>query len=258
MHWKIIDYPEAVVVELRSNSVNRQNPEYYADLHRAFDTLDREFPHKPAILTASGKVFSAGIDFSYVFPILSQGDPAEVQRWFDDYKRSMMRVFTSPRLLIAALNGHAFAGGMVLAMCCDYRFAVTGDYKFALNEVPVGIPMPSLYTEIIRLRMGERGANQAILFGKTYDVEAAHRLGLVDEVTYPDGLLDNARALAAKIPEDCWKVCAQTKLNLIAPTAKRIESDCPAWDKQTLKVIVSPEAIRAQRLTYEALKSRRG
>jgi enoyl-CoA hydratase len=76
-----------------------------------------------------------------------------------------MRLFTYPRPTVAAVNGHAFAGGLITAAVCDYRVAVAEGARFGLNEVPIGIPMPAVYARILAYAWGEPVAARACLFG---------------------------------------------------------------------------------------------
>jgi enoyl-CoA hydratase len=256
MEWKFTDHPSAVVVELCSNPVNKQNPEYFQDLHNAFDRLDREFPGKPVVLTAAGKIFCAGIDFEYVFPLFESGDLRRVREWFSAYRATMLRVFTSPRLTVAALNGHTFAGGMILGLCCDFRIAAEGPFKFALNEVPVGIAMPSAYIEILRYRLGNPVATETTLLGRVYDTQNAKRLGFVQEVVPPAELIGAALKLCGEIPKDSWNAYIQTKNSLLHPVIERISNFSEQLEEQTFRVLTSPESVRAQRATFEKLKSK--
>lgn len=257
MDWKIEERPEAIVVELTSNPVNKQNLEYIRDAHAAMDRVDKLSPHKPLILTARGKIFSAGLDFDYVFPLFARGQLTEVEAWFDGYRESMLRVLTSPRLTIAALNGHAIAGGMVLALCCDFRLVAEGDAKLGLNEVVIGIPMPAVYNELARFRLGELAAAEAVLLGKLYGVADAKRLGLVHDVVPQDKLLDAALRLAKGIPPDTWSAYAQTKRSLQYPVLGAIRSWAQMLDRETYRILISPESVRAQTAKYEALKAKR-
>lgn len=258
MEWKLTEHPSAVVVELCSNPVNKQNPDYFKDVNAAFNRLDNEFPGKPVILTAQGKVFSAGIDFDYCFPMFQKGDISEVAGWFASYRQSMMRIFTSPRLTIAALNGHAFAGGLVLALCCDYRIAAAGDAKFALNEVPIGVPMPSVYTELLRHRLGSAVTEEMILFGKVYNVEQAKELRVINEIAEPSKLVETALKLTESIHQDCWPAYAQTKKSLLHPVLSSMQEFSEMLDRDTYGVMVSKSSVRMHTRKYEALKKAKG
>ncbi len=116
----------AVIVTMRSNPVNRMNPEFFADLHAAFDEVERDHPALPVVLTAEGKTFSAGLDFEDVFPRFARNDMDELQAWFAEFRGSLLRVFALPRRTVAAINGNTFAGGLILAVACDVRVGAEG------------------------------------------------------------------------------------------------------------------------------------
>ena len=151
MPWKIErKHEHVVVVTMNTNKVNAQNPAFFADLHTAFDRLETEFEDCAVVLTGTGKVFSAGLDLDHHFAMFARRNLKEIDDWFAAYRLTNLRLFTYPRPTVAAINGHAYAGGFITAIDCDYRIAMEGAPQFALNEVPIGIPMPAVYCEIIK------------------------------------------------------------------------------------------------------------
>jgi len=155
MSWTIERRGRVAVVTMTTNPVNAQNQAFFADLHDAFDRLERDHRDSPVVLTGTGRRFSAGLDLDEHFRLFA-GDPAAVGSWFAGYRATNMRLFTYPRPTVAAINGHAFAGGLITAAVCDHRIAVTGDASFGLNEVPIGIPMPAVYVRMLTLEGVER------------------------------------------------------------------------------------------------------
>jgi hypothetical protein len=127
------------VVSMSTNKVNAQNRAFFADLHEAFDTLEREHAESPVVLTGTDGRFSAGLDLDEHFRLFAR-DRAAVAAWFGDYRATNVRLFTYPRPTVAAVNGHAYAGGLITAAVCDYRVAVSDGARFGLNEVPIGNP----------------------------------------------------------------------------------------------------------------------
>jgi enoyl-CoA hydratase len=157
---EVMDY--CAVVVMNTNKVNVQNDRFFADLHTAFDRLERDFNPYPVVLTGQGDVFSAGIDFQYSFNIFGSGDLDKIREWYRNYRATNLRIFQYPRPTVAAVNGHAIAGGLITALDCDFRIAARKSAKFGLNEVPIGIPMPAAYVEIIKYALGDQvGADDA-------------------------------------------------------------------------------------------------
>src|SRR5262249_18148564 len=148
------------------------------------------YPRLPVVITASGTTFSAGLDFEDVFPRFAGGDMGKILSWFQQFSDSILRVFKLPRRTVAAINGNSFAGGLILASCCDVRVASVGDAKFSLNEILVGIPMPGVYTEILRYAVGSRAAAEWILGGRVYGVTQALQFGFLHHVVPAEQLLN--------------------------------------------------------------------
>jgi enoyl-CoA hydratase len=127
-------------------------------------------------------------------------------------------VFDHPRPTVAAVNGHAIAGGCVLALACDLRLMSGG--RIGLPELAVGVPFPTTALEIVRHALGSR-AGQVLLGAQTEGRERALALGMVDELTEPGELLPRAVAvageLAARSPES-YRL-AKTQLHRAANAA---------------------------------------
>jgi enoyl-CoA hydratase len=256
MHWSITEADGVALVEMRSNKVNKQNDEFFSDLHAAFDQLEAEHPKSAVVLTGQGTVFSAGLDFEYTFPIFARQDEAEIAAWYRRFSDAILRVFTYPYPTVAAVNGHAIAGGLILALCCDYRIASLGESRCGLNEVPVGIPMPSLYTELVRCRVGSAVTTDAILTGALYPCDQALRRGFYQEGVAAQTLLAAARAHAQLVPRTSMEAYAHSKKMLLTPTLHWIEGESRRLDVETVKVISSPAAQAAQAYALARLKAR--
>lgn len=247
MPWKIEPADGAVVVTMNTNRVNAQNEDFFADLHRAFDTLDAQHPKQPVVLTADGDTFSAGIDFKTTFPLFARGDLAEIAAWFERYRATNLRLFTAARPMIAAINGHAMAGGLITALACDLRIAVSGTpAKFGLNEVPVGVSMPSVYCEIIRYAMGSAACERWTLLGRVYSGEEAHAQGALHELVPADALMGRALELARQIKPATLDAYINSKRALRAPALQTIETLSAAHDASVGRAFISVALLKSQ------------
>lgn len=255
MSWTIERRGRVAVVTMTTNPVNAQNRAFFADLHDAFDRLERDHADSPVVLTGTGTRFSAGLDLDESFPLLG-GDPAAVASWFQDYRATNMRLFTYPRPTVAAVNGHAFAGGLITAAVCDYRVAVSDGARFGLNEVPIGIPMPAVYVRMLAHAWGEPVASRACLLGEIFTPDQAQALGLVHELAAAEDLLERAVAVAGQTPEDCIEQYAFTKRACRAAALRDIAELADPLDKGLADVMTSEQARHAHRRYWQQLKGR--
>lgn len=257
MTWTIEPSNGVAIVTMNSNPVNCQNEKFFSDLHQAFDRLEREFVDAPVVITARGPVFSSGLDFEEVFSFFSTAGAEDVFGWFQRYRAVNLRVFTYRRPVIAAIDGHAYAGGLLTALACDYRLATDGDARFGLNEVPVGIPMPSTYLEFIRHAIGSRSAALISLFGRMYSGPEAKDLGILHQVCAKDELLEQAQGVAHSFSRSSLEAYAMTKKALQASVLQTMARISPALDREAARMLVSADCRRAQALAYRRLKGRR-
>ena len=230
MAWDIEVTDGCAVVRMNTNKVNVQNDRFFADLHGAFGRLERDFSELPVVLTGQGDTFSAGIDFQYSFEIFGSGSLDTIREWYRAYRETNLRIFKYPRPTVAAVNGHAIAGGLITALDCDFRVAARKTAKFGLNEVPIGIPMPAAYVEIIKYALGDQVGALATLRGKLYDLEEATRLGFFHEVVEPEQLLSTAIDYARCITPDCNTAYAMSKKALQDGVLRQIDERTVALD----------------------------
>jgi enoyl-CoA hydratase len=156
---------------------------------------------------------------------------------------------------VAAVNGHAIAGGLITALDCDFRIAARKPAKFGLNEVPIGIPMPAAYVEIIKYALGDKVGALATLRGELYGLEEAERLGFFHEVVAPDQLMSRAIAYAKCITPDCNTAYAMSKKALQDGVLRQIDERTVALDQNIPAGMSDPGNRRAQdRRRHEIIK----
>jgi enoyl-CoA hydratase len=143
----------------------------------------------PIVITGTGKCFSAGVDLRAFI----EGGADDNDRFLAALSGAFLTVFDHPAPVVAAINGHAIAGGCVLAMAADFRLMSTG--LMGLSEVAVGVPFPVAALEICRYAMGP-SVTRAVLEADNIDVQSAAERGWIDEVVAPDDLMARAVATA--------------------------------------------------------------
>src|SRR3954463_2665320 len=168
------------------------------------------------VMTGHDRAFSAGVDLRRI----AEGGPAYAEEFLPALSEAFLSVFDCPRPVVAAVNGHAIAGGCVIAAAADLRLMSGG--TIGLTELLVGVQFPTVPLEISRYAFGAVAARLA-LTGETFGVDEAFRLGLADEVVAPDELLPRALARAAALGKISSHVYAATKEQLHRAARERIE-----------------------------------
>ncbi|MFZ0037915.1 MAG: enoyl-CoA hydratase-related protein [Candidatus Acidiferrales bacterium] len=149
-----------------------------------------------AILTGEGKAFCSGMDLDELRAIAMR-TPAEHLEDSRRMARLFRTVYSFPKPLIAAVNGHALAGGCGLATLADFTIAVP-DAKFGYTEVRIGF-IPALVSVFLRRQIGEKHTRDLALTGRLFDAAEAHTMGLVNLVVPTGDLMTEAHKLAATL-----------------------------------------------------------
>jgi methylglutaconyl-CoA hydratase len=182
------------------------------DLVAALGTAEADKSVRVVILTGAGKAFCSGMDLETLQALAKQ--TAE-QNLADSRRMAKMfhLVYSFPKPLITAVNGAAIAGGCGLATLSDFTLAVP-EAKFGYTEVRIGF-IPALVSVMLRRQVGEKRARDLLLSGRIIDPAEAFRLGLVTEITPPDGLMKRAREVANTLLEASPTSLALTKRLLL-------------------------------------------
>jgi enoyl-CoA hydratase/carnithine racemase len=147
------------------------------------------------VLIGADKFFCNGLNLEKLMT-LSPEEMAVFSRQMADIHR---RFLILPCPTVAALNGHAFAGGAFMALSCDYRIMREDRGWFCVSEVDVGVPIPPGMMGILRGKLSANTARDAMLTGKRYTGPEAVAAGIVDATAEADALLDEAMSLAAQL-----------------------------------------------------------
>jgi enoyl-CoA hydratase/carnithine racemase len=172
--------------------VNSWNWATMQDFERALDEIENDADVRVLIITGAGeKCFSAGFDVS---------DAANAHKTSPKARELWRRIDRFPKPVIAAINGYALGGGLELAMCCQFRLmADAPEAMVGLTELNLGIIPGWGGTQRLPLLVGKAKALDMILFSRKINATEALEAGLVNHVSAPGRLMDDARALAIKL-----------------------------------------------------------
>jgi enoyl-CoA hydratase len=188
--------------------------------------LEADAAVRAVVVTGTGRFFSAGLDLFAVFADDAAGFDA-FTRAFDAGWRAL---FGFPKPLIAAVNGHAIAGGAVLAACADVRLLADGDARLGFTEIQVGVTFPASALEPVRWACAGPHLAELLCRGLTHPPAEALVRRLVDEVVPADALLPRATALAAELGALPPSAYATTKRALRADGLARMAAHAPGAD----------------------------
>jgi len=172
------------------------------------------------VITGTGTTFSAGVD---LFRILKEGS-AYLQRFLPSMDRLFRTLLTFPKPAVAAVNGHAIAGGCITAAACDHRVMAAGPARIGVAELAVGVPFPMLLFEIVAARVERTRFRDLVNTGRVVEPAEALAVGFVDDVVQAETLLPRAIEVAERLTTVPPKTFELTKRTFTAPLLARAQA----------------------------------
>ncbi len=203
-------------VTIARGKVNALNLAVVEQLRQALTELESDDSVRTIVLTGRGAFFSFGFDIPEMFP-LGRDEFTEYLVRFTSLYRA---IFTYPKPVVAALNGHAIAGGCMLALACDQRLMISGKARIALNEITFGSSVFAGSTEMLRFATGSRNATVILQSGALLSAAEAKEFGLVDDAIAPEAFDENVRDAAKRLAAKPAPAFKSVKLLLRQPIAE--------------------------------------
>lgn len=224
----------ALTVPEKRNAISAR---MISDLLNALDQVESSSA-RVLIITGSGKAFCAGMDLDELRQIAQQ----TLQKNLEDARRiskTLYRLYSFPKPVIAAVNGAAIAGGCGIATLCDFTLAVP-EAKFGYSEVKLGF-MPALVAVFLRRQIAEKHARDLLLTGRLIDAAEALRIGLISEVVPAETLMDRARALASSLVAASPTAVMRTKKFILGLEHNAVRADLEAAIEANADIRSTPD-----------------
>jgi enoyl-CoA hydratase/carnithine racemase len=230
---------------------NAINQELVEALPGAFSRAEEDPAVRGILLGAEGRLFCPGLDLQELVRL----DRAGMERFMLAFRRCLLRMYRSPRPVVAALGGHALAGGCVLAMTADWR-VLRQDALIGLNEIRVGVPLPFWVAQLLRESVHRPRVGEIALLGRNYSNAEAVEAGLVHEVAAADRVREQATVRLNDFAERDPEAFAATKGYLRHAAVESIRSLDDAFAEEFLDGWFSPETRRRIDGIVESLQQR--
>lgn len=178
-------------ITMDDGKANAMGFDYFEELNKALAEIESS-GSKAVLIKGRQGFFSGGLDVKLIATLA----PNDLDRLAETFARAMLRVFLYPIPTIAVCTGHAIAGGAMLAFACDRRYVIEGNYRIQMNELAIGIPLPSWMLLIGKSAIPVCVQTEVLLHAKAYTPKEACDAGifhgLIDSGADIDASLNNA------------------------------------------------------------------
>jgi len=192
------------VVHFRSGE-NRFNDDFVGEAHGALDEVEKAGLPTALVTTGEGKFYSNGLDLDWLG---TSSDPAA---FMDEVHRLLVRVLMFPAVTVAAVNGHAFAAGAMLATAHDFMIMRSDRGYWCLPEVDLGLPLTPTMHAVVAARLPRTTLHEAVTTGKRYDAPAAVAAHIATDSGLESDVVPRAVALATELAGKNPEVVARHK-----------------------------------------------
>lgn len=242
-------HESVAIVTLNRPPANALNQALFSELLALLPQL-REPAVRGVVLTGQGRFFSAGLDLFEVFAYSPQ-QATDFARDFDD---GVAGLFALAKPVVAAINGHAIAGGAVLAATADFRLVTDAEAKLGITEIQVGVPFPTSALEAIRHSCDGPQLRELFYRGLSYPPAEAVAYRLADELCPSSQLMPRALQLAAELAARPPHAFSTTKLALRAQALERMRAARAAGNDPVWTLWRTPETLAAMTAYRDRLR----
>lgn len=207
---------------------------------------------QPTVLTGEGRVFSAGLDLVTLDSIDRDG----LEKFLTRFAATMIQALTTPYPLVAAVNGHAVAGGCVLALACDYRVGTEGEFKIGMNELSHRLPLPAVASEIPRGALTPQTYRTVVMSGALMAPDAAEQVGILDMVSADAETCIEQACTLARAQSKSLEAFAAVKAAVVAPVVNAIKELREPLDRRFVDIWFSDATTASRRETIKSLQSK--
>jgi len=224
------------VLELRHGKANAIDVEFCKALKKEFKRIAKS-DAGAVVITSAGAIFSAGVDLLRA----AEGGRKYLKSLVTAIDEMYEEIFFHPKPVIAAINGHAIAGGCVLACCADYRVLAKDSGRMGVTELQVGVPFPPFAFEVLRATTSPMHFPKFTASGETFDTEGALANGFADEAVSSDCLMARTFEKAEQLAAIRAEAFAANKLHTRAPARQFLRNDRSGLHEKIMKVWAAPE-----------------
>lgn len=221
---------QMALIGLDRGKSNAINFEMLRELKSLIKNIGQDDTVAGVIIHGKDRFFSSGLDLIELYDY----DKTQIREFWELFLEVVGDLVAFKKPTVAAISGHSPAGGCVLALCCDYRLMNHGDFVIGLNEIPVGLIVPTSIFSLYSFWLGQKKAYQFLTEGKLLSPKEALQEGLVDQVVEPERLRSEAEkrlSIYIRFDANAWQ---QSKLNM----RKRLIADFRQHDQSMLDTLL--------------------
>jgi len=207
-------HEEVVLIKLAHGITNALNLELINELSESLQKAIQDNVRGLVLTSSNEKFFSIGHDLRNLYELSKE----DFTLFYEAFNQFCIDLFTSPIPTVAAITGHAIAGGCALTLCCDYRFIAEGRKLMGFNVVRLGIPVPYTVMCILQNIVGYRTARDIADSGEFYPSKNLLRMGMVDCVLPLEEVVPKAiekAQLLGRLPQNAFAITKRDRTESI-------------------------------------------
>jgi enoyl-CoA hydratase/carnithine racemase len=220
---------EKVAVVSLNDGENRFNPEFLEAFLRVLDIIEQETEARTLVVRATDeKIFCNGIDLNWIAPLLKSGEKEPIKAFLFKLNDLFKRIILYPMPTIAAITGHAFAGGAILACAFDFRFMRTDRGFFCFPEVDLNIPFLPGMIALIKKAIPMYKFEEMQYTGKRLTGQECEAHHIVMKACHINDLMNEALAFAKTLDKQRM-IIREMKKRLYKDIIRTIDEEDPLY-----------------------------